>query len=180
MGTVRYARVKVYSPRRCRWLVYVFGIYILFNAIGVTMYLLEPELSGQETPILWSAHGIIQRAALLIDGRPFIWYALSAYPWYLLGLYGAVRLRTKGDVHLSLRTAAVVGIAWGLLDAGLTVYLHVSAPFQIATVDGSIVIYDAVRWHDNGLRLAFTYLPFVVSAIMMVRWRSRCAISDGA
>jgi hypothetical protein len=126
-------------------------------------------LQYKSIPVLWSAHTLLERVALYANDRA-LWDVISVYPWYLLGLLGAIGLRTRGGTHWVLWSTAILGTVFGILHTGLSVYLCIIAPFWIATTDGSIVLFDSIHWDEKSYELAFRYLPFVVLSVMLVKW----------
>ena len=167
--TLTYARIKLPPTHRCRWLVYVFGIYVVIALLREGFNIYEPELHYKPIPVLWSAHTLYERIALFDDDGA-LWDVISLYPWYFMGLLGSLGMRTRRGMHWALLVAAILGTMFGALNAGMSIYLGAIAPFRIATTDGSIVIYDSIPWKEKILELTLKYMPFVVLSVMLIKW----------
>ena len=150
--TLHYARRSPSPSAFPRWLLYVFSFYVAVSVWMIIEYSRD-EMLASGRPISWSAHGIVQRAALFVD-EGVLWSCCATLPCYVLGLIGALCGMLKKLPDWPPLVAATIGICVCLTELIAYLYLSAAAPFLIMTTDGSIRIYDRVHWGDALLRVA--------------------------
>jgi len=172
MDSLHYARAKPLQRRRSRWLPYVFGAYVLISGVISAAFLLEPSFrhAGHAPRVTWSLHldSPLRVAAVFMTEYVMAWYGVSAFPWYLLGFFGALRSRGRGHPGICLRVATIAGLGFFALEVALTTYLTLVTPLVVSTSASSGVVLDGIEWGDETIELGAKYLPFILCA---ATWR---------
>ena len=170
---LQYAR-QARTPRTYpRWPFYMCCVYVITGAF-IMVHFLSDDLSARlATPIRWSDFPVFQRAALFLYERPFLWLACLLFPLYVLSLIGTLYAALKRPVDALLLTIAAIGVIACCVDVGANLYLSAKAPFVMAAGGATIHLFDRVDWPGEAARLALTYAPFPVLALVSARRLSR-------
>ena len=166
---LQYAR-QARAPRSYpRWPFYMCCVYVITGTFIMAHFLSDDVSARLATPIKWSDFPVFQRVALFLYERPFLWFACSVFPLYVLSVVGTLYATLKQPVDTLLVAIAAVGVIACCIDVGANLYLSAKAPFVMAAGGATIHLFDRVDWPGEAVRLALTYAPFFVLALTSAR-----------